>query len=65
MQSREADATKRKALIRQFQLAFLKSYYHINLAWVGYGAAHANNVRGWTALPDTYANMQMEAVWLE
>jgi peptide/nickel transport system substrate-binding protein len=64
-QSREADPAKRTKLIEQFQLAFLKTYYQINLAWVGYGAAHLNTVKGWKALPDLYANMQMDRVWLD
>ncbi len=64
-QSREPDPRKRGELIKQFQLAFLKTHYQINLAWVGYGAAHWNTVRGWTALPDLYANMQFEQVWLD
>ncbi len=64
-QSRELDPKKRAALIKQFQLAFLKTYYQINLAWVGYGAAHWNTVKGWKALPDIYANMQMDKVWID
>jgi len=64
-QSRETDPAKRGALIKQFQLAFLRTYYHINLAWVGYGAAHTGAVKGWKALPDLYANMQMNKVWLD
>lgn len=64
-QSRELDAGKRAKLIEQFQLSFLKTYYQINLAWVGYGAAHLNTLKGWKALPDLYANMQMDGVWLE
>jgi peptide/nickel transport system substrate-binding protein len=52
-------------LIKKFQLEFLKTYYQINLAWVGYGAAHLNTVKGWVALPDIYANMQMDKVWLD
>lgn len=63
-QSRELDPTKRAALIRKFQLEFLKTYFQINLAWVGYGAAHLNTVQGWKALNDLYANMQMDRVWL-
>ena len=64
-QSREADARKRSDMIKQFQVAFLKTYYQINLAWVGYGAAYWNTVRGWNALPDLYANMQFDKVWLD
>jgi peptide/nickel transport system substrate-binding protein len=64
-QSRESDPKKRMELIRQFQLMFLKSHYQINLAWVGYGAAHSNAVKDWLALPDLYANMQMDRVWLD
>ena len=64
-QSREADPEKRKELIRQFQMTFLKTYYQINLAWVGYGAAHSKAMKGWIALPDLYANMQMDNVWLD
>lgn len=64
-QSREPDPAKRGELIKQFQLAFLKTYYQINLAWVGYGAAYWNTVQGWAALPDLYANMQFDKVWLD
>ena len=64
-QSSELDAGKRAKLIEQFQLAFLKTYYQINLAWVGYGAAHLSTLKGWKALPDLYANMQMDGVWLD
>lgn len=65
VQSREPDNEKRKALIRDFQLAFMKTFYHINLAWVGYGAAHSDRVKGWSALPDIYTNMQLDNVFLE
>jgi peptide/nickel transport system substrate-binding protein len=64
-QSAELDPEKRKVLIRDFQIAFLKTYYQINLAWVGYGAAHSNSMKGWNAQPDLYANMQLNNVWLE
>jgi peptide/nickel transport system substrate-binding protein len=64
-QSAEPDPAKRKQLIRDFQHQFLKTYNHINLAWVGYGAAHAKSVMGWNALNDLYANMQMDRVWLK
>ena len=64
-QSREHDPRKRTELIRQFQLAFLKTYYHINLAWRGYHAAHWNTVKGWMGMPDRYANMQLDKVWLD
>lgn len=64
-QSAAADPKKRDQLVEQFQLAFLKTYYHINLAWVGYGAAYSNALKGWNALPDLYANMQLDNVWLE
>ena len=63
-QSSELDPARRAQLIRKFQLDFLKTYYQINLAWVGYGAAHLNTVQGWKALNDLYANMQMDKVWL-
>lgn len=63
-QSRELDPRRRVELIRQFQLAFMKTYYQINLAWRGYNAAHWNTVQGWIGLPDRYANMQMDKVWL-
>ena len=64
-QSREADAAKRTQLIKDFQVKFLNTFYHINLAWVGYGAAHAKTLKGWNALNDLYANMQMDRVWLD
>ena len=64
-QSRESDPQKRKELIRQFQLTFLKTFFHINLAWVGYGAAYNKAMKGWTPMPDIYANMQMEKIWLD
>jgi hypothetical protein len=46
-------------------LSFLKTHYQINLAWVGYGAAHWNTVQGWNALPDLYANMHLGQVWID
>jgi peptide/nickel transport system substrate-binding protein len=64
-QSKELDARKRGDLIKQFQLNFLKTHYQINLAWVGYGAAHWNTVQGWNALPDLYANMHLGQVWID
>lgn len=64
-QSRESDPQKRSELIRQFQLTFMKTFYQINLAWVGYGAAHTGAVKGWVPHPDLYANMQLDDVWLE
>ena len=64
-QSAETDPEKRKKLIQDFQRKFLKTFYHINLAWVGYAAAHSNALKGWNALPDLYANMQMDRVWLD
>ena len=64
-QSAEPNAAKRTEMIKEFQLKFLKTYFQINLAWVGYGASHLNTVKGWNALPDLYANMQMDKVWLD
>jgi peptide/nickel transport system substrate-binding protein len=64
-QSREANAAKRTLLIKDFQVKFLNTFYHINLAWVGYGAAHAKTLKGWNALNDLYANMQMDRAWLD
>lgn len=64
-QSMERDPNKRIELVRQFQLAFLKTQYQVNLAWVGYGAAYWNTVKGWTPMTELYANMQLGNVWLE
>jgi len=64
-QSRERDQAKRKELIHQFQLSFMKTFYQINLAWVGYGVGYGTQVKGWNALPDLYANMQLDMVWLD
>jgi peptide/nickel transport system substrate-binding protein len=64
-QSAETDPVKRKQLIKEFQIDFLKTYYQINLAWVGYGGAHAKMFEGWEPLTDLYANMQMDHVWLD
>lgn len=64
-QSGEADPEKRKELIRQQQLAFLGTYYHINMAWVGFGFAHTDRLKGWTPSNDGFSNMQMDKVWLE
>lgn len=64
-QSAETDPVKRKKLIHDFQVMFLKTYFQINLAWVGYAAAHSKSLKGWNALPDLYANMQMDTVWLD
>lgn len=63
-QSRELDPARRAEMIKEFQRAFMAKHYQINLAWVGYGAAHWNTVQGWKALPDLYANMQLDRVWL-
>jgi peptide/nickel transport system substrate-binding protein len=64
-QSAETDTAKRKQLITDFQIKFLKTFYQINLAWVGYGGAHAKAFKGWQPLNDLYANMQMDHVWLD
>ncbi|MEO8441115.1 MAG: ABC transporter substrate-binding protein [Betaproteobacteria bacterium] len=63
-QSRERDPKRRVELIKQFQLAFMKSYYHIQVAWGGIAAAHWSTVQGWTGLPDLYSNMQLERTWI-
>jgi len=63
-QSRERDPKRRVELVRQFQLAFMKSYYHIQVAWGGIAAAHWSTVQGWTGLPDLYSNMQLERTWI-
>ena len=64
-QSQETDQARRAELIRRFQREFLKTHYQINLAWVGYGYAHGGHVKGWQALPDLYANMQLDKLWLD
>lgn len=63
-QSAELDPAKRVDLIRQFQLKFMATQYQVNLAWVGYGAAHLDTMHGWQAQPNLYTNMQMGQVWL-
>jgi peptide/nickel transport system substrate-binding protein len=63
-QSRERDPKQRAELVKQFQLAFMKTYYHIQVAWGGIAAAHWNTVQGWTGLPDLYSNMQLEKTWI-
>ncbi len=64
-QSAELEPEKRKQLIKDFQTMFLKTFYQINLAWVGYATAYSKSVKGWHELPDLYANMQMDRVWLD
>jgi peptide/nickel transport system substrate-binding protein len=64
-QSAEIDPAKRKRLIKDFQIKFLKTFYQINLAWVGYGGAHSKSLKGWQPLTDLYANMTMDRVWLD
>ncbi len=64
-QSAESDPAKRAKLIKDFEVQFLKTYFQINLAWVGYGAGHVKALKGWHALNDLYANMQMDRVWLD
>ena len=64
-QSRERDPKKRTELIKQFQLAFLKTYFHIHIAWGGIAAAHWDTMKGWTGLPDLYSNMKQESTWLD
>ncbi len=64
-QSAETNSGKRKQLLKDFQLKFLKTYYQINLAWVGYGGAYSKSFKGWKPLTDLYANMQMNRVWID
>ena len=64
-QSAERNPKKRAELIRQFQLAFLKTHYQIQVAWGSIAAAHSSTVRGWNGLPDLYSNMQLEQVTME
>lgn len=64
-QSAESDPRKRAELIRQFQLAFLRTHYQVNLAWVGYGAAYWTTVKGWMPMTELYANMHLGNVWLD
>lgn len=63
-QSSEQNPDARAERIREFQRAFLETNFHINLAWVGYGAATSESVQGWAAMPDIYTNMQLDKVWL-
>jgi len=64
-QSREADPARRKKLIRDQQLAFMKTFYHVSLAWVGFGYAYRNALKGWKPPIDGFSNMQLDNVWLE
>ena len=49
-QSAETNSAKRAQLLKDFQLKFLKTYYQINLAWVGYGGAYSKAFKGWKPL---------------
>lgn len=64
-QSSELDPATRRQKILDFQRAFLATNYHINLAWVGYGIALADDVKGWRVMEDLYSNMQLDNVWIE
>ena len=63
-QSAEADAAKRKQLIRIFQIQFMKTYYQNNHAKNNNNATHQKSVVGWNALNDLFANMLMDRGWL-
>lgn len=65
-QSSETDPDRRTELIRDFQLEFLNSFYHIHMAYVGYGYALAPDVQGWQAegQPTLYTNMDLKSVYI-
>lgn len=65
-QSQETDPARRAELIRDFQIQFLESYYHIQMAYVGYGYALNNDIQGWNAegQPTLYTNMDFESLWI-
>ncbi len=65
-QSQETDPDRRVELIRDFQLRFLETFYHIQMAFVGYGYAVNDDVQGWNAegQPTLYTNMDFETVSL-
>lgn len=66
-QSQETDPAKRRELIRTFQIQFLNTFYHIQMAFVGYGYAINDDVQGWNVegQPTLYTNMGFEDVWLD
>jgi len=65
LQSQEADPAKRKALLEQFQLKVLKSFYAMPLSWGTIGYALSPKLAGWPS-PDFgfSAFMRMERAWL-
>jgi peptide/nickel transport system substrate-binding protein len=63
-QSQELDEDARAELVREFQLQFMNSFYHIHMAFGGYGYALQDYVQGWNGenQPSLYTNMDMETV---
>jgi peptide/nickel transport system substrate-binding protein len=66
-QSQETDEARRAELIRDFQIEFLETHYHIQMGFVGYGYALNDDIQGWNAenQPTLYTNMDFETVWID
>lgn len=66
-QSSESNPARRAQLIRDLQIRFLQTHYHIQMAFVGYGYALNDDIQGWNAegQPTLYTNMDLEGVWIK
>jgi peptide/nickel transport system substrate-binding protein len=65
-QSRETNAEKRKAIVRQFEKRLLDEevHYLMTLQWHRI-IPHSAKVKGWTITPSHYLNNTLDTVWLE
>lgn len=66
-QSQELDEDARAELVREFQLQFMNSFYHIHMAFGGYGYVLQDYVQGWNGegQPSLYTNMDLETVSID
>lgn len=66
-QSQETDPGLRAELIREFQIQFLETHYQIQMAFVGYGYALHDDIKGWNpeGQPSLYTNMDFETTWID
>jgi peptide/nickel transport system substrate-binding protein len=64
-QSREINADKRKAIVREFEKRLLdeEAHYLMTLQWHRI-IPHSAKVKGWTVTPSHYLNNTLDTVWL-
>jgi peptide/nickel transport system substrate-binding protein len=63
-QERETDFTKRKAMVRDFQIHTFDLAYTVPLFWFTRIVPLASNVRGWHVTPSHLLGQDLGGVWL-